>query len=108
MPLYLLHLYPSLLSTATCCELADYSLKPIEYNDVPSPDSPGTVSLYQETMALKNKNPDLKVLIAVGGWCAAGGGGCRQLACCSLFMHSVYSWFSSPSSLPVAGPLSGA
>jgi GH18 family chitinase len=35
---------------------------------VPDPGNPSQVSLYQETMALKLKNPALKVLIAVGGW----------------------------------------
>jgi chitinase len=38
----------------------DYSLKPVEWND--------ESQLYGETMALKQKNPNLKVLIAVGGW----------------------------------------
>jgi GH18 family chitinase len=46
----------------------DFTLKPVEYNDVPDPGNPSAISLYQETMALKKVNPDLKVLIAVGGW----------------------------------------
>lgn len=38
----------------------DFSPKPIEWNDVDA--------LYPETMALKKQNPNLKVLVAMGGW----------------------------------------
>lgn len=70
----------------TCCALAalpawplparlrcqaDFTLKPVEWNDEDK--------LYPETMALRQKNPDLKILIAVGGWCATSPGKGRRV-----------------------------
>lgn len=49
---------PPLMQTPNAC--ADFSFKPVEWND--------ESQLYGETMALKQQNPNLKVLIAVGGW----------------------------------------
>lgn len=46
------------MQTPNAC--ADFSFKPVEWND--------ESQLYGETMALKQQNPNLKVLIAVGGW----------------------------------------
>ncbi|GAB1597576.1 chitinase-like protein 3 [Argonauta hians] len=39
------------------------SLRPFNWNDI----TPGT-GLYARTLALKKKNPKLKILLAVGGW----------------------------------------
>ena len=45
---------------------ADYSLKQVEWNDD---------ALYAETMWLRKQNPDVKILISVGGWCEGAVGG---------------------------------
>lgn len=56
--------HPSILSTPPCppptTQRADFSLKPIEWND--------ELVLYPETFALRQQNPNLKISIAVGGW----------------------------------------
>ncbi|XP_012939965.1 acidic mammalian chitinase [Aplysia californica] len=40
-------------------------IEPYEWNDESTPWSKG---MYERTMALKQKNPNLKVLLAIGGW----------------------------------------
>ena len=52
--------YCDAMLTPPNARLPDFSFKPVEWND--------ESQLYGETMALKQKNPNLKVLIAVGGW----------------------------------------
>ena len=44
---------------ATLRHPADITIKILEWNDE---------ELYAQTMALKQGNPNLKVLIAIGGW----------------------------------------
>ena len=52
--------YPHTTPNAHKCNcIADFTLKSIEWDDT---------ALYQQTQALKAKNPNLKTLIAIGGW----------------------------------------
>ncbi len=48
----------------------DNILEPFEWND---DDTEWSKGMYTRMMALKNKNPNLKVLIAVGGWNLGSG-----------------------------------
>ena len=46
-------------------KLIEDSLEPYEWNDVSTSWSKG---LYERSVALKEKNPNLKVMLAIGGW----------------------------------------
>ncbi|ESO85832.1 hypothetical protein LOTGIDRAFT_167812 [Lottia gigantea] len=43
----------------------NYSIRSTEWNDLPSDNSPG---MYPQIISLKNQNPELKVLLSVGGF----------------------------------------
>jgi chitinase len=49
---------------------AAYELEPLEWNDGPLEWSKG---MYERTLDLKLQNPNLKIMIAVGGWNAGSG-----------------------------------
>ncbi|XP_052067916.1 chitotriosidase-1-like isoform X1 [Mytilus californianus] len=46
-------------------KVSGLTIKPNEWNDEGKPWSKG---MFERTMAAKTKNPDLKILIAIGGW----------------------------------------